>query len=57
MASWISTSLTKAGEDRDKLAEKMFLATYGSPLLQALVGLDADEVASKQRSSASSTAR
>jgi hypothetical protein len=48
MASWISTSLTKAGEDRDKFTEKLFLATYGSPLLQALVGLDAEEVASKK---------
>jgi hypothetical protein len=48
MASWISTSLTKAGEDRDKLTEKLFLAAYGSPLLQALVGLDAEDVASKQ---------
>ena len=47
MASGISTSLT-AGEERDKLTEKLFLATYGSPLLQALVGLDAEEVASKQ---------
>jgi hypothetical protein len=48
MASWISTSLSKAGEERDKLSEKLFLATYGSPLLHALVGLDADEVASKK---------
>ena len=48
MASWISTSLAKAGEDRDKFTEKLFLATYGSPLLHALVGLDAEEVASKK---------
>lgn len=48
MASWLSTSMTKAGEARDNLAEKLFLATYGAPLLQALVGLDADEVASKK---------
>jgi len=48
MSSWISTSLTKAGEERDKLAERLFLATYGSPLLQALVGLDAEEVTSKK---------
>ncbi len=48
MASWLSTSLTRAGEQRDSLAEKLFLATYGSPLLQALVGLDAEEVASKK---------
>lgn len=48
MASWISTSLTKAGEERDKLAERLFLATYGSPLLHALVGLDAEEVQSKK---------
>jgi hypothetical protein len=48
MASWISTSLARAGEARDSLAEKLFLATYGSPLLQALVGLDAEEVASQK---------
>jgi hypothetical protein len=48
MSAWISTSLAKAGEQRDGLAEKLFLATYGSPLLQALVGLDAEEVASKK---------
>ncbi|HEU4650949.1 MAG TPA: DUF3141 domain-containing protein [Croceibacterium sp.] len=48
MASWIGTSLAKAGEERDRLAERLFLATYGSPLLQALVGLDPAEVASKK---------
>jgi hypothetical protein len=48
MASWISSSLTAAGEQRDKLAEQLFLATYGSPLLQALVGLDAEEVQSRK---------
>jgi len=48
MADWISGSLAKAGEERDKFAEQLFLATYGSPLLQALVGLDAGEVAAKK---------
>jgi hypothetical protein len=48
MASWISTSLTKAGEERDKFTEKLFLATYGSPLLQALVGVEAGDIAEKK---------
>ncbi|HEY6816233.1 MAG TPA: DUF3141 domain-containing protein [Croceibacterium sp.] len=48
MASWISTSLTKAGEERDKLAEKLFLATYGSPLLQALVGVEGGDILEKK---------
>jgi hypothetical protein len=48
MSSWLSSSLVKAGEERDKLVEQLFLMAYGSPLLQALVGLDAGEVASKK---------
>src|SRR6478735_898609 len=48
MASWISTSLTKAGEERDKFTEKLFLATYGSPLLHALVGVEGSDIAEKQ---------
>ncbi len=38
-SSWITTCLQTFGEYRDTMTEAMFLSTYGSPLLQALVGL------------------
>ncbi|MFL5256594.1 MAG: DUF3141 domain-containing protein [Rhodopila sp.] len=38
-SSWITTCLQACGEVRDTMTEAMFLATYGSPLLQAMVGL------------------
>jgi Protein of unknown function (DUF3141) len=38
-SSWITTCLQTYGEYRDTMTEAMFLSTYGSPLLQALVGL------------------
>jgi hypothetical protein len=41
MSSWITTSLNSYGEFRDTMTEQMFLNTYGSPLLQSLVGLGA----------------
>ena len=40
-ASWITTSLEMWGEIRDQMTEAFFLNTYGSPLLQAVVGLNA----------------
>ncbi|HEU0310129.1 MAG TPA: DUF3141 domain-containing protein [Sphingomicrobium sp.] len=40
MATAISASLTTFGAVRDAMTEQMFHLTYGSPLLQALVGLD-----------------
>jgi Protein of unknown function (DUF3141) len=40
-SSWITTCLESAGEIRDSMTEAFFLNTYGSPLLQALVGLGA----------------
>ena len=40
MAKAISGSLTAFGEARDAMTEQLFHFTYGSPLLQALVGLD-----------------
>ena len=40
MAKTISGTLTAFGEARDALTEQLFHFTYGSPLLQALVGLD-----------------
>lgn len=38
-SSWITTCLQAYGETRDAMTEMLFLNTYGSPLLQALVGL------------------
>jgi hypothetical protein len=40
-SSWITTGLQTLGEVRDSLTEAVFLNTYGSPLLQAAVGLGA----------------
>jgi hypothetical protein len=41
-ATWITTCLQSFGEIRDAMTETMFLNTYGSPWLQALVGLGGD---------------
>ncbi|WP_239992066.1 DUF3141 domain-containing protein [Rhodopila globiformis] len=38
-SDWITACLQASGEVRDAVTEATFLATYGSPLLQALVGL------------------
>ena len=38
-SSWITTALENWGEMRDSMTEAFFLTTYGSPLLQAMVGL------------------
>jgi hypothetical protein len=40
-SSWITTWLQNWGEVRDSMTEALFLNTYGSPLLQAMVGLSA----------------
>jgi len=40
LATSISASLTAMGNARDMMTEQMFHLTYGSPWLQALVGLD-----------------
>jgi hypothetical protein len=40
-SSWVTTGLQTWGEVRDSLTEAVFLNTYGSPLLQATVGLGA----------------
>jgi hypothetical protein len=42
-SSWISTWLQAWGNARDMMTEHMFLATYGSPLLQAMVGMATDQ--------------
>jgi pimeloyl-ACP methyl ester carboxylesterase len=44
-SDWITTCLRNYGELRDTMTEMMFLNTYGSPLLQALVGLSVKEAA------------
>ena len=38
-SSWVSHWLQAVGDWRDTMTEAVFLATYGSPLLQAMVGL------------------
>ncbi|HZX42450.1 MAG TPA: DUF3141 domain-containing protein, partial [Myxococcaceae bacterium] len=38
-SSWIASSLTAFGTVRDAMTEALFLNVYGSPVLQALVGL------------------
>jgi hypothetical protein len=38
-SSWITAALESWGEIRDSMTETVFLTTYGSPLLQAAVGL------------------
>ena len=40
-SSWIIAALENGGKVRDAMTEAFFLTTYGSPLLQALVGLGA----------------
>ena len=40
-SSWITSALESWGEIRDSMTEAFFLTTYGSPLLQAMVGLGA----------------
>jgi hypothetical protein len=42
-SSWMTACLANFGELRDTVAEMVFLNTYGSPLLQALVGVGAKQ--------------
>jgi hypothetical protein len=49
MSSWISASLEVYGNVRDAMTEELFLNTYGSPLLQAMVGLGPQVPAGRQR--------
>ena len=42
-------ALESYGEVRDRVSEELFLATYGSPLLQALVGLKASDESPRRR--------
>ena len=47
-SSWVTTSLQTFGEFRDTMTEAVFLNTYGSPWLQALVGLRREEATPSQ---------
>ena len=42
-SDWITTSLKAYGAARDMWTEQFFLTTYGSPVLQALLGLGTDQ--------------
>ncbi len=48
-SSWITTWLQTAGEVRDAMTEAFFLNAYGSPWLQAAVGLGAQETETPRR--------
>jgi hypothetical protein len=45
----IEQALESYGEVRDRACEQLFHAVYGSPLLQALAGLRADDASPRQR--------
>jgi hypothetical protein len=49
VSSAIVESLTAWGEARDKMIENLFMAAYGSPLLQAMVGLRASDEPPRRR--------
>jgi pimeloyl-ACP methyl ester carboxylesterase len=48
-SQWIEQSLRTFGEVRDRLGEELFHAVYGSPVLQAMVGLKAREECPRPR--------
>jgi len=48
-SDWIETSLDAYRDVRDQTSEALFHAIYGSPLVQALVGLNASDTRSRQR--------
>jgi pimeloyl-ACP methyl ester carboxylesterase len=48
-SSWITTCLESWGEVRDSMTEAVFLNTYGSPFLQAMIGLGAPQDVSPRR--------
>ncbi len=49
MSNAIAEGLKSWGEARDKMVENLFLAVYGSPLLQAMVGLRASDAPPRRR--------
>jgi pimeloyl-ACP methyl ester carboxylesterase len=48
-SSWFTSSLQMMNEFRDAMTEAVFLSTYGSPVLQALVGLRAEPTETPRR--------
>ena len=48
-SSWITTCLESWGEVRDSMTEAVFLNTYGSPFLQAMIGLGAPQDVTPRR--------
>ena len=48
-SNWIETSWKLWGQTRDALAEQVFIALYGFPLLQSLVGLNAKNADLRRR--------
>lgn len=48
-AEWMETSLNAYRDARDQITEAQFHAIYGSPLLQALVGLKASDTSPRRR--------
>jgi hypothetical protein len=48
-SDWVETSLNAYRDMRDHASEAMFQAIYGSPLLQAMVGLKASDQAPRSR--------
>jgi len=48
-STWITTWWESYQQTRDAMTEAMFLGVYGSPLLQAMVGLGTQHAPSKQR--------
>jgi hypothetical protein len=48
-SGWIETSLKLWGQARDALVEQYFLGLYGSPVLQSLVGLNAENAGLRRR--------
>ena len=48
-SDWIETSLDAYRDVRDHTSEALFHAIYGSPLVQALVGLKASDASPRRR--------
>jgi Protein of unknown function (DUF3141) len=49
VSDWITTGLQAWGNARDSIQEALFFNVYGSPLLQAMVGLRADGTSASRR--------
>ena len=49
MAATVSATLSALGAARDAMTEQIFHLTYGSPIVQALVGLDPKDIENERR--------